>query len=208
MANEPKHQDASDADEPKIEESAAGKSIFSKFFGHMPRYWLGILLVATLVIHGAGLAYYKLWITRNQAEISPEIGLGNFEFSADRTSGSRIAGAEFSLYITTLDGLDRLARNRLASHKFRVQGEIESLLRKAHSGDFEDPSLNDLKRRIRDQINETLDSRVVSDVVITKLKITPADNKAQKEAVSDAAEPSPTPWVDKSTTYVSQQGEN
>lgn len=208
MANESKHLENTSSDEPKTEESAASKSKFSQFFGQILRYWLPILLIGTLVIHGAGLAYYKLHSVRNQAETSPEIGLGNFEFVADKTSGGRIGGAEFSLYVTALDGLDRIARTRLASHKFRVQAEVEALLRQAHSGDFEDPSLNDLKRRIREQINDALGNRVVSDVIITKLKITATDNKDHKEAVSNAETASPTPWLDKSTSYISQQGDN
>jgi hypothetical protein len=102
--------------------------------------------------------------------------------------------------------LDRIARIRLASHKFRVQEEIESLLRQTHSGDFGDPALNDLKRQIRERIDQTLGNRVVSDVIIANLKITASNNNKEPPATADAG--SSPPWLEKSSSYVSQQGGN
>jgi hypothetical protein len=131
--------------------------------------------------------------------------LGNYKFTADKTAGGTVASAEFSLYITVLEGLDRIARTRLDSHKFRVQEEIEALLRQTHSGDFDDPALNDLKRQIRERINQTLGNRVVSDVIIANLKIT-ASNIKEPAATADTA--SSPPWLEKSSSYVSQQGGN
>ncbi len=131
--------------------------------------------------------------------------MGNFEFTADKTAGGRVAGAEFSLYITALEGLDQIARTRLATHKYRLQEEIEALLRQTHSGDFDDPALNDLKRQIRERINQALGNRVVSDVIIANLKITASNNK--EPAATADAESSP-PWLEKSSSYVSQQGGN
>jgi flagellar basal body-associated protein FliL len=206
VADQPKRPEGPESEEPKTEETTPGKSKFASFFGKTAQYWVAFLLVSTLVIHGIGWAYYKSVHPTAPPDISPEIGVGDFRFAADKTAGSRISAAEFSLYITALDGLDKIARCRLASHKFRVQGEIESLLRKAHGGDFADPALNDLKRQMRERIDETLGNRVVSDVIVTNLRFTMSDNKEPSAAAADTK--SSPPWLDKSSAYVSQQGGN
>lgn len=203
MVNETKHHESSGSEEEKSEQSHANTSKFGLFRGQTKQYWLPILLISTIVIHGIGLAYYKISINQAPVEYSPEISLGSYEFAADKTAGGRVVGADFALYITALEGLDHIARTRLASHKFRVQEEIEVLLRQAHSGDFEDPALSDLKRRISEQINQVLENRVVSEVIIANLKIS-ASNKKEPAATADAA--SSPPWLEKSPSYISQQG--
>lgn len=205
MADETKRPENPSAEEEKTVESSAGKSRFALLCGKTVQYWLAFLLISTLIVHGIGWAYYKSINTRAQADSSPEIEVGNFHFTADKTSGGRITGAEFSLFITALDGLDRIARTKMYSHKYRVQQEIESLLRQAHGGDFDDPALNDLKRQVREQINQVLGNRVISDVIVANLKITLSNNK-ESAAVADSA--SSPPWLEKSSSYVSQQGGN
>ncbi len=205
MTNQTNRPEEPDSEETKTEQTSAGKSGIASFFGKTMQYWLAFLLVTTLVIHGIGWAYYKAGNTAAPTELSPEIGLGNFKFMADKTAGSRIATADFSLYITALEGLDRIARTRLASHKYRVQEEIEFLLRQAHSGDFDDPSLNDLKRQIRERVDQTLGNRVVSGVIITNLKLSISDIK---EPVPTADMASSPPWLEKSPSSVSQPGGN
>ncbi|HEY4761472.1 MAG TPA: hypothetical protein VIH42_12900 [Thermoguttaceae bacterium] len=201
MAAETKKPENQSTEEVKTEPSSAEKSPFALLRSQTAKHWLAIVLIGTLVIHGIGLIYYKS--TSNPAPInySPEIALGNFSFRADKTAGGPISSAEFSLYITALDGLDRLARAGLASHQFRVQEEIEVLLRQAHSGDFDDPALSDLKRQIREQINQTLGNRLVSDVIITNLKIITSDNKIPPTSTDTAASP---PWLEKTSSYISQ----
>jgi flagellar basal body-associated protein FliL len=205
VANETKRHESANSEEANAEPSSAKKSKFALFSGKTVQYWLVFLVISTLVIHGIGLAYYKLSSNRTTVEYSPEISVGNFEFTADKTAGGRVAGAEFSLYITALEGLDRIARTRLTSYKYRVQQEIELLLRQAHSGDFGDPALSDLKRQIREQINQVLGNRVVSDVIIANLKITSSNNKESSTAAGTASSP---PWLEKSSSFVGQQGGN
>jgi flagellar basal body-associated protein FliL len=205
VTNETKRPEEPNSEEAQTESSSKGKSRFALFSPKSVPYWLAFLLISTLVIHGIGWAYYKAVNAIVPVELSPEIEVGNYKFMADKTSGGRLSGAEFSLYITALEGLDRIARTRLASHKFRVQEEIESLLRQAHSGDFDDPSLNDLKRQIREKINQTLGNRVVSDVIIANMKITTSNNKEPAATADTATSP---PWLEKSSSYVSQQGGN
>jgi flagellar basal body-associated protein FliL len=205
VANGTKHPDESKPAEGQTESSANSKSKYALFRAKALPYALVLLLISTLVIHGIGWAYYKSIKTSAPVEFSPEIGVGKYQFIADKTAGGRVSGAEFSLYVTALEGLDRIARTLLTSHKFRVQEEIESLLRQTHSGDFDDPTLNDLKRQIRERINQALGNRVVSDVIIANLKIAASNNK-EPASTADAA-PSP-PWIEKSTNYVSQQSGN
>jgi flagellar basal body-associated protein FliL len=205
VVNETKRPEESNSEEGQTEPSSKSKARFALFSAKSVPYWLTFLLISTLVIHGIGWAYYKALNTSAALEFSPEIGVGNYKFTADKTAGGRLANAEFSLYITALEGLDRIARNRLASHKFRVQEEIESLLRQTHSGDFDDPALSDLKRQIRERIDQTLGNRIVSDVIIANLKITVTNNKEPATAADATDSP---PWLEKSSSYVSQQGGN
>jgi flagellar basal body-associated protein FliL len=205
VVNESKRPDNLDDEETKTESTEVQKSRFAFLSHQAVKYWLAVLLVSTLVIHAIGLAYYRQTIIHSSAILSPEIAMGNFRFAADKTSGGPVASAEFSLYVTALDGMDRLTRSQLASHQFRVQEEIETMLRQAHSGDFADPALNDLKRQIREQVNQVLGSRVISDVIVTNLKIVASD---KKEATSSAETSDSAPWLDKTSSYVSRQGEN
>ena len=200
MVAETNQHESQSSDEGDAQPSPANKSRFALLRSKTGQYWLAILLIVTLVIHGSGWIYYKLNRAPAPVVYSPEIALGNFRFAADKTSGARIESAEFSLYITALESLDRLARNRLASHQFRVQQEIETFLRQSHSGDFDDPVLTDLKRQIREQINAVLGNRIVSDVIITNLKITLSDKKEPAGSADTAASP---PWLDKTSSYIS-----
>lgn len=202
MANETKRHDASEPEEAKIGTSSENKSKFALFCSQTMRGWLTIILIGTLATFGIWFIYYKLSNTRIIADNSPEISLGDFKFTADKTSGGRVASADFSLYITALEGLDQIARTQLTSHKYRVQQEIEALLRQAHSGDFDDPNLNDVKRQIREQVNHVLGNRVVSDVIIANLKITASEIKEPAPPADTASTP---PWLEKSSSYVSQQ---
>jgi flagellar basal body-associated protein FliL len=205
VSNETKRPEDQRSEKENGEASSAGKSKLAFSFGKTAKYWLAFLLVSTLVIHGVFFALYKTSKTAAPIEYTPEIGIGKYEFTADKTSGGRIANVEFSLFITALDGLEQIARNRLISHKFRVQEEIESLMREAHSGDFEDTTLNDLKRQIRERIDHALGNRVVSNVIVTNLKITTSNDKV---SATDAKKVSSLPWMEKSSGYVSQQDSN
>ena len=127
MADDKKPHEKPDSSETTTEATTAAKSWFGFLNSQAAKHWLAILLVATLVFHGIGLIYYKISSSRSAMEYSPEIALGNFRFTVDKSAGGPIAGADFSLYVTAIDGLDRFARSRLASHQFRVQEEVEKL---------------------------------------------------------------------------------
>jgi len=135
----------------------------------------GILLGVSIVLHGIGFAYYRLGGKQPPSTPSPEVSLGEFGFVADPAEGGvqggRVTNAEFRLHVALLQQVEPAARGQLAARKFRVREDIEELLRRAHSGDFDDPVLGDLKRRLQERINESLEMRAIADVIVTDLKL-------------------------------------
>ena len=110
-------------------------------------------------------------IARQQAPSPSEIDLGTFRFETERAEGGQTLHADFSLHVALQEAAERVARQKLSARKFRVQQDVEELLRKAHAGDFDDPALQELKRQLLEQIDQTLGLRAVSEVIITGLKL-------------------------------------
>ena len=75
------------------------------------------------------------------------------------------------MHIALLEQVEVAARRELSAKRFRVQQAVEELTRRAHGGDFEDPLLTELKRRLQERVNEALGIRVIADVIITDLKL-------------------------------------
>jgi len=194
--DQPEQPDAQPAAEAQPDAPAkAGLSLLVRWRGLLsslltPR-GLAILLVVSLVVHGFAFAYYRL--AGPGPSVPPhEIELGEFQFVPADTEVGPIAGAEFSLYVTLLEGFERSGREQLARHRCRVQQDIEQLLRQAHAGDFEDPCLTELKRRIQAQVNKSLGVRAVADVIITGLELRLTPEAAQPEAQAAQA----PAWLD------------
>jgi flagellar basal body-associated protein FliL len=172
MAEESNHHkpnDEANAKAATAEAKKPGKVAWWRRF--LTRKWLVILVVASIVVHGTGFAYFRLADRSPPVTTSPEVSLGLFRFEAGQNEIGRITRADFSLHIALLEQVDRAARGRLEAYRFRVQQGVEQLLRRAHGGDFEDPSLGELKRQLQEQINETLGMRAIADVIITDLKL-------------------------------------
>jgi hypothetical protein len=132
-----------------------------------------ILVVLSVVFQAGGWIYYYTNTSGGTAQ-SLEIGLGQYEFKTIPPVRGRIAQAQFSLHVTLLKDLEKTGRKALENHKYRVQQDVEQLLRQVHGGDFEEPDLGGLKLQIREKIDKAVGSRVVSDVIITDLKLIPA----------------------------------
>jgi len=133
--------------------------------------WISIIVGVTILIQGAVFACYQFSKGSSSIVPSREVSLGDFRFEAGREESGRITKAEFNLHIALLEHVDRDARARLGARKFRVQQDVEELLRKAHGGDFDDPNLGELKRQLQEQINDTLGLRAIADVIITDLQL-------------------------------------
>lgn len=165
-----------------------------------------IVVVVSLVIQGGSALCYKVFRDQAPSDISREISLGTFHFEAEAEGAGQIAAAEFALHIALLDQVDIQAQQRIEARKYRVQQDIEELLRQAHSGDFEDPTLGELKRALQAQVNQTLDMRAIADVIITDLQLKHRPRQPVDPA-TETADLAPTPpWVDPSTSTAGGQG--
>ena len=133
--------------------------------------WVAKLLALLILVHGLAYVYYGY--RRSSATTSRiyEISLGSYRFDTDGAGDDRVAGAQFRLYVSLLSEVDQAGRALIKTHKYKVQQDIEELLRQAHSGDFDDPLLGELKRQLQEQINHALGMRVVDEVIITNLTL-------------------------------------
>jgi len=157
----------------------------------LTRKWLIVLLGGSIVGHTITFASCR-WKTAVPDAETAEYALGHYTFQADPSDGGPVSSAEFALHVTLLDEVERVARQRLAGKKFRVRQAVEELIRRAHGGDFSDPSLGGLKRRLQEQINEALGVRVIADVMITDLRL--VRNPHAVEKIYDTA--SSLPWTE------------
>ena len=173
------------------------RKIFGKI-GFVKRFWsfqgLVVFFLGTIAFQGGVFLRYQYASGASKTVPNAEVGLGEFHFEADESEQDRISRAEFGLYIALLEQVDQDARHRLATHEFRVQQDIEELLRQAHSGDFDDPNLGELKRQLQEQINETLGMRAIADVIITDLSLELNDTEIAAPIAETA---DMVPWVEK-----------
>jgi hypothetical protein len=133
--------------------------------------WIAVLLGVSVLFHGFGFLYYQFSGKSAVHAVLFEIPLGDFRFVNEKAEPGSVLSAEFALYITLLDRIDRPAREQLAARQHRVQQDVEQLLRRAHACDFVDPALGDLKRQLQEQINGSLEMRAIGDVIVTNLKL-------------------------------------
>lgn len=123
-----------------------------------------------------------------QAEVlKGELSLGEFHFVPDPSEETPITRADFRLHLSLLSEVDAMTRERLATHQYRVQQNVEELLRQAHGGDFGDPALTELKRQLQEKINDTIAVRGVADVIITDLHLERRDAPASTKPAETAA---------------------
>lgn len=192
MAEQAPAKAKAEAKQPDEESSKSPKKI-----GYLKRFltakWIAIIVGVSILVHGIGFTYYQLQGSAVAAESGPEVDLGEFKFEADPSEGGRVTKADFTLAIALLEEVDRVARPQLKTHAFRVRQDVEELLRQAHSGDFENPTLEGLKRRLQEQINGTLGMRAISDVIITNLKLERANREI--EAIAETSKED-VPWVE------------
>jgi len=152
--------------------------------------WLVVLIVVSLVLNGMGLATYRLLGGTRGPEPTPEVALGTYRFLAAPREPGQVETASFSLHIALLEHVEAPARVRLRDRQHRVRQDVEELLRRAHGGDFEDPTLAGLKRQLQEQINDTLGMRAIADVIITNLELTHRQRSAAP-AEAQTAEAAP-----------------
>ena len=155
---------------------------------------LVILVVASVLLHGIGLTYSKLSSESPAVVSDGEVSLGPYGFLAEQEERSPIRSAEFALHIALLDDVAGAARDLLIQRQYRVQQDVEELLRTAHGGDFIDPTLGELKRQLQEQINGTLGIRAIADVIITDLQVQKNPPEPDQQPAAETAES--VPWTE------------
>jgi len=162
----------------------------------LSRRWIVILVLVWLVVNGAGVTYYQCRSRPAAAAANGEVELGSYRFLAAGEEHHRLRSASFELHASLATATEKVARERLAARKFRVQQDIEELLRRAHPADFDDPGLRELKRQLLEQVNESIGVQALSEVIITNLALTWGDSKPS----SPVAGTSPPRGEDKAGT--------
>ena len=160
--------------------------------------WVAKLLALLILVHGLAYVYYGY--RRSSATTSRiyEISLGSYRFDTDGAGDDRVAGAQFRLYVSLLSEVDQAGRALIKTHKYKVQQDIEELLRQAHARDFEDPALAELKRQIQETVNQTVGTRVVEHVIITNLQIEKVAG-IDAEPADRGPAPADTQWTEKAS---------
>ncbi len=157
--------------------------------------WIALFLALSVALPGMVFAFSRVGAATGVGEKAQgEVSIGEFQFVANANERSPIVAATFALHLALIPETETLARARLDSHKYRVQQAIEQLLRQAHGGDFEDPSLGDLRRQLQEQINETLGIRAVADCIVTDLDMIRTAREAPREPAGGLA--GTLPWND------------
>jgi hypothetical protein len=171
MADKANRQTESTEESP-VTEAVTSRPKLARLLGKLvTKRLLLTLLALSATGHVIGYLHYCLTVAAVSGPIAPEVSLGRFRYNADPNYAGPIAAADFSLHVSLLAPVDRAARFRLAQRRYRVQQSIEELLRSARCGDFEDPALLILKRRLQEQINETIGLRGVDEVIVTGLSL-------------------------------------
>ena len=140
-----------------------------------------VLVVVGILAPALGYAAIAASRSTGETSASPEVSLGAFWYETTATAASEKIRAEFQLHLELLAQIDSAARTRLEARRFKVQQNVEELLRQAHNADFEDPSLTELKRQIQVQINETLGMRgAIAEVIVTDLIVEVQETKTDE----------------------------
>lgn len=167
------------------------------------KHWFVGMITLALLGHGAGLWIFAIQRTARPDQTS-EVDLGQFEFRNTAARRGEMNRATFSLHIRFIDEVASRARQQLADRQFRVEQDIEEILRQAHDADFADPHLRELKRQLQEQINRSLDLRSVAEVIVTDLDIGSAHgatgaSSPDAEHPSDAQAANEIDWIDTQT---------
>jgi flagellar basal body-associated protein FliL len=166
-------------DQPDSEGTPAKASRLASLKKAILAKWLPLLIVGSVIAH------VVMWSLHGDRAVATakvpfgEVSLGEYYFEAPPAARGMVSAAKFKLHISLLKDMDSQARARLEARKFKVQQDVEELLRQAHGGDFEDPELDELKRQIQEQINASLELRAISDVIITDLSLSHENNSPQ-----------------------------
>ncbi len=155
-------------------------------------YALPIALIVSILANLAGVFYFRSLALQARPIAAQEIPLGEYRFVAEEHEPGQVTEADFCLYIELVRQAEKPARRLLEARRQKVRQNVEELLRTAHGGDFNDPALKELKNQLQKRINETLEIRAVSDVIVTELEL----ERAEPPTVTTPASQKAVPWVE------------
>ena len=155
-------------------------------------YALPIALIVSILANLAGVFYFRSLAFQSRPVAAQEIPLGKYRFVAEEHEPGQVTEADFNLYIELVRQAEKPARRLLEARRQKVRQNVEELLRTAHGGDFNDPALKELKNQLQKRINETLEIRAVSDVIVTELEL----QRAEPPTVTPPASQKTVPWVE------------
>lgn len=188
MAPEQK-QPATPQEEPAKTAPSTGTS---KPKASLASYAFPIALIVSILANLAGVFYFRSLALQARPVAAQEIPLGKYRFVAEEHEPGQVTEADFSLYIELVRQAEKPARRILEARRQKVRQNVEELLRTAHGGDFNDPVLKELKNQLQKRINETLEIRAVSDVIVTELDL----ERAEPPTVATSASQKAVPWVE------------
>ena len=77
----------------------------------------------------------------------------------------------FTLVVTVSKGVEEtFSQKARKDNKFRIKESINRVIRGASIKELDDPELDTIKRRIRDEINKILNQSFVQDVIVTDFR--------------------------------------
>ena len=191
------------SEEAKTEPSSADKSKFALFRSQSMH-----VLVDNCVDWHTGDHSASDWHIINLAIIGPRSSTARksrWEILNSRPTKQRAAGSpalNFPYILPHLRAWTGLPELGWPHINFAFKKKLKHCCDKLTAAISKIRTLIDLKRQIREQVNQVLGNRVVSDVIIANLKITASENKEPAPAADTASTP---PWFEKSSSYVSQQ---
>jgi hypothetical protein len=164
---------------------------FSRIVNAASRSGLMITLAVSLIANGIAFSGVGSKDDPAAGQLTPEVQLGQFAFLSSESVAKQVVKAEFAVHVALSEDMESESRDRMTQRQFRLQQDIEELLRGAHSGDFDDPLLRGLKQKLKERIDKTLGLRATAYVIITGLKIERNQSSPVKEEPSTMV-----PWVE------------
>ncbi len=139
----------------------------------LKRYWIALLVVALVSLHGAIVAMIRLEATAAKQNASCEVDLGTYTVHGSDTVGP------LQLRLHSLSPVNHRmnARRLIELNQYQIRQAIEEYLRQTPSEMLQDPVLSDLKLQLLDIMIQTVGKSSVEEVLVTEFR--PVDERLQ-----------------------------
>jgi uncharacterized membrane protein YgcG len=139
----------------------------------LKRYWIALLVVALVLLHGAIVAMIRLEATAAKQNASCEVDLGTYVVHGSDTVGP------LQLRVHSLSPVNHRmqARRLIELNQYQIRQAIEEYLRQTPSEMLQDPVLSDLKLQLLDIMIQTVGKSSVEEILVTEFR--PVDERLQ-----------------------------